>query len=52
MNRVICWARNSIYKERAGNILLLSVEKELVDDKGLEEVIGFWARKRKIILTC
>ena len=35
----------------AAPVILLSVEKELVDDLGLEEVIDSWARKKKIILT-
>ena len=52
MNRVISWARNSIDKEWASDLILLSVEKELVDNLDLEEVIDFWARKKKIILPC
>ena len=52
MNRVISWVRNSVDKERASDLILLSVEKELVDNLDLEEVIDFWARKKKRIMPC
>ena len=52
MNRVVSWVRNSIDKERASNLILQSVERELVDNLDLEEVIDFWARKKKRILPC
>ena len=52
MNRVISWARNSIDKERASDLILLSVEKEFVDNLDLEEVIDYWARKKKRVLPC
>ena len=51
MNRVVSWTRNSTDKERASDPILLSVEKELVDNLDLEEVIDFGAIKHKRILT-
>ena len=47
MNRIISYVRNSLTSERASDLMLLSINKDLLTDINTDHVIKKWAGKRK-----